>query len=670
MDENNVHPLPPIVWIEEQFADSNIKHRVDLADMSLTLGPPRGMRINYYDIKGDIVPNFYKVRVYPPDMSKDDEKTGYGEAGYRKYWQPKGLYQRLYWPRVLGVDHLANMGDISVPLFLVEGEKKALSLQSKLMELGIRGSVAGLPGVVHSQDILKELSTLTWKGKIKNQEFRRPTWLVYDHNDKGPAEAETRKGESLMLSHLARLNADIMALRWACQPDDGVQKIDDWLTKGGDLPLALEESAEGDFLGGDELTQFLLKINEDWGLYNGEYVMVTGTSRGARLNRTKFLDMNATYQVLVPAANGKLKKMPAALFWIEWPGRRVIDGFVNVPPPLGLPPQEWIDNNMNISEGWSPTEEIPWAVPETKLIDTLLENFCQGTEHYIWLRQHVAKMLLNPTETTSQAVILCGKPGTGKTMLMDSFKLLASKDMIGRLARNISLEKMDRFNSALAGTVIGLVEEPPKVQKGKDFESLVKLIVGAKTFEMESKGKDPIMLPSHIHLWVAMNLRYLSHLPPEDRRCNFYEGKKQIGEKGTGFAVQYAKFMEGPEFASIWLQWAKGISLEGYSPQLLGPVSAARLNAIAYSANQEEDFFSELGGNVITNADLWQQWSVAYPRSQISQRKLALMAQDSGWSKAQDVWINGKNQKTRARLSWLLENPDTDWGKEYKNTKF
>lgn len=654
MDIISLSP-PPIVWVGEQFEKSGISHRVDFAGMHLTLGPPRGIQINYYDIAGDLVPNYKRVRVYPEDLTVEVDNYRKGQ-GYRKYWQPAGLYQRLYWPKVLGVDHVANMADITIPLFIAEGEKKALSLQSKLIELGIPASVCSVPGVTIGKDLQRELSTLPWKATVQGRELSRPTWLVFDFNDRGNAEADTRKGESHMISILTRLHADLMALRWEAEVEQGVQKIDDWLVAGGDLPAAIKASMEADFIGGDELMQHLLAINASWGFYEGEFVKITAPNRGLRLSLQKFQTSNAPLYTLIPTKTS-VKKAASSAAWLEWPGRRIVEGFTSKPPALGAPLQEWFGPIMNLSPAWAPCEEVPFDLSDLGLIDVLLENFCEGHAHFKWLRQHIAHTLLFPHITTSQAVLLCGQPGTGKTMLFDTFKRLASPDMLGGLVRNIAMEKMERFNSQLANVVIALVEEPPKLQRGKDFSSMLKLIVGAKTFEMEGKGKDSIPLPTNVHLFVAMNLHYLTHTPPDDRRCNFFEGKEQIGDNGTGFAARYAKFAESPDFTNTWLQWCQRVDLSDYNPQLLGPVSRARLRAIGLSASREEDFFNSVlaDRNVLTNADLHQMWLMAHPRSDLTITKLGIMLQESGWSAAEDVWIEGKNHKTRARLSWLKE---------------
>lgn len=651
-------------WGVEQFEESGITDRVDKAGMLLTLGPPRGIRINYFDINGDIVPNYFRVRVHPEDFNEKRDDFKYGEEKFHKYWQPKGLYQRLYWPRVEGVDHRSNIGDVSCPIFLVEGEKKALALQSKLIALGIKGSAIGLPGVRIGKDLIKELQAIPWSVSVKNKEVSRPTWLVFDWNDSEKPEADTRKGESILVSTLSPLHASLRALRWPLPKNDhgntldaGVQKVDDWLVAGGDLPDALAASEEADFVGGNELMQLMLMFNEHWGMYKGVYVMIDGPNKGSILTRTQFMDETAEYFVL-DTTGKKPKKVPVSKEWMEWPGKRRIEGFTVFPPPYGEPLQEWVDGKLNMCQSWVPVEEPPpWMdAPPTHLIDTLLRNFCEGEEHFIWLRQHIAFMLLHPEIPTSQAVLMCGKPGTGKTLLMDSFRRLAHKEMLGGLAKSIRLDRKDDFNKEMEGTVIGIFEEPMKGAQGKDVESVVKRTVGVKVLDIRAMRQDSYQAPNVLHLFVAMNLRYLAHLGKDDRRCNFFEGKEKIGLDGNGFGKTYDEFLISEEFHMTWLAWVRSVDLTGYSPQVLGPCSKARTIAIGLSSTTEDDFFTceEFEScEAFTPSQMMWLWDKYNKNKEINEKKLGALLTAGGWySKLYSI----KGEKLRfwvANEEWL-----------------
>lgn len=628
-------------WVADQFVESGITDRVDKAGMAAYLGPPRGIRINYFDIEGNIVPNYFRVRVHPED-SKSEEGFKYGEAKFGKYWQPKGLYQRLYWPKVEGVDHLSNIGDVSCPIFLVEGEKKALALQAKLISLGIKGSAVGIPGVRIGKDLIKELQGIPWSVSVKNQNISRPTWLVFDWNDHDKPEADTRNGESIVVSVLVPLHASIRALRWDIPKnalgntlDAGVQKVDDWLVSGGDLPKALAESEQQDFVGGNELMGLMLMFNEHWAMYKGAYVMVDGPNKGSILSRTQFMDETAEYFVL-DTSSKKAKRVPVSHEWASWPGKRRLDGFTVLPPAFGEELEEWVDGKLNMSQSWVRVEEPPpWAdAPRTELIDTLLKNFCENDAQFKWLRQHIAHTLLHPEIPTSQAVLLCGKPGTGKTLIMDSFRLLANKHMLGGLVKSIRLDRKDDFNKEMEGTVIGIFEEPMKGAQGKDVESIVKKSVGTKVLDIRAMRQDSYQVPNVLHLFVAMNLKYLAHLGKDDRRCNFFEGKEKIGLDGNGFGKTYDEFMADDDFPLTWLVWARGVDLEGYSPQVLGPESSARRIAIGLSSTSEEDFFTcdEFEEcKVFTPYQMMCLWEKYNKNKEVNEKKLGAILSAGGW---------------------------------------
>lgn len=672
---SNVEPIQKnlIQWFAEQKAESGISDQMaDNAGLSLHVHDPAGFAIPYADMGGLPLKGYYRVRVRPG--AGVVEASGYPDgpdsSEPSKYWQPKGLGQRLYWPPVLGVNHVANLNGITTPLFITEGEKKALRLQASLLALGLQASVVGLPGVRLGQELCAELKALTMSAKAGSSTVHRPVWLVLDWNDRGEPERDTRAAEDRLQDLLLPLGASLFALRWPTPQGAGVQKIDDWLVAGGDLQAAISDSVDADVLGSTELRRQLLGMNRNWAMLNGRFVRIDdGPNRATVLPKTEFL--NETNQFFVWDDSGKRpKKLYVNKEWIEWAGHRTIAGFTCIPPALGEAPEPFVGDRLNTCQGWAPCTRLsPWDEPDFTMIETLLRNFCEAGEHFVWLCQHIAHMFRFPHVMTSQIVLLCGGVGTGKSMLLSTFLRLASEDRTGGLARSIRLDRKDDFNSELEGVVVACYEEPSKTQGGKDTESLIKNLSGVDVLSVRKMRSDAYSVPNYIHLFVAMNLRYLTHTDRNDRRCNFFEAKQNISvEAGNGFGKQYDEwFRTDPQALATWHEWVYSVDLTGYSPQVLGPVSAARLKAIGFSSTSEEDFFSHEmfeDKQVWTNPEIQQAWQQHNPRSPLSDKKLSLLCIEHWGDTVRVVNTGSTTVRMRSTRPGWAEKAGREWAQE------
>lgn len=592
---HNVTKLPRpqslVEWFQEQKAQSGISEAMaDTAGLQLYLDPKeigvKGYLIPYYHRTGELS-DYYRVRVFPAcitaEGAEDYEAKAFGKIG--KYWQPKGSGLTLYWPRVANVDHTLNLPDTVAPLFIVEGEKKALKLQVALLAIGVKGSVVGMPGAALGEDLRGDLSTIPLGG--------RAVFICFDWNARGTSEANTRKAESNLDTHLRKVGATPYVLRWPVTPEAGEQKVDDWLVAGGDLGAALRYSIDNDFGVGSELYSLQVMLNDHWAMLNGKYVRMSGPNRSLVLGKGQFLDETAEHFVLSP----KGKRIQANAAWIQWESKRRVDGFCWEPPGLGEARRDLIDNKVNISPQWPPLPACPpwqdgWET-RPEMIDRLLRNFCEADEHFVWLCQHIAHMLRHPGVTTTQVVHICGVGGTGKGLLQESLQRV-----MGSFMADVDLGRADDFNGELKGLVCAFYNEPSKfVGRVKDLESLLKKLAGSQEIIIREMRTDAYTVPNFLHIFITMNHHYTTHLDAHSRRDNYFKAKeaiKPVEEGGNGFGPEYWAFMQSPEFLPTWHAWALGVDLAGYSPTTLGPVSDARRLAIGLSEDLAEDFFGEL----------------------------------------------------------------------------
>src|SRR5258708_25386121 len=113
-------------WITPELADRGMLRRVDAIEGREVIGQKgtrdcAGLLIAYY-WPGEPSPFNYRVRRDNPEW--EEGKNGQLKQK-RKYLGPPGGANRLYVPP--GVT-LAQLQDPAIPIFIVEGEKKALAL--------------------------------------------------------------------------------------------------------------------------------------------------------------------------------------------------------------------------------------------------------------------------------------------------------------------------------------------------------------------------------------------------------------------------------------------------------------------------------------------------------------------------------------------------------------
>ncbi len=158
----------------------------------------------------------------------------------RKYLQPVGERPRLYFPAGTSV---AELADLRCPIFIVEGEKKALSLARALKELGITAIAIGIGGVFSWRSSCRERLPNGTLGKGKSRPIPdldlvrwtgRDVFLIFD-SDVTTNWKVTSAETALALELRARGGSvNMIRLPGASQPKVG---IDDFLVGHGPMVL-------------------------------------------------------------------------------------------------------------------------------------------------------------------------------------------------------------------------------------------------------------------------------------------------------------------------------------------------------------------------------------------------------------------------------------------------
>ncbi len=125
-----------------------------------------GLNIPYYKSESQLDDNFSRVRLDVPINAKAKEHTGIYNKKQTpvRYLSRKGAGNRLY----IVEEVWRVLGDVSVPLYFVEGEKKALKMvQDGYMAIG----VAGIYGGFQDGKLLPDFDLINLIGRISSVAF-------------------------------------------------------------------------------------------------------------------------------------------------------------------------------------------------------------------------------------------------------------------------------------------------------------------------------------------------------------------------------------------------------------------------------------------------------------------------------------------------------------------
>lgn len=184
-------------------------------------------------------------------------------------------------------------------------------------------------------------------------------------------------------------------------------------------------------------------------------------------------------------------KVPVSSIFLNSP-RRVIVDRLSVNPSQGK--VFFGTDGLKIANTWSgweiPPQEEPVDITEIDwFIDYMKRVVCQNDlDLYEWVLMWIADIFQNPAEKPGTALVLVGKQGAGKSLLMENI----IRPIIGNAhsAKAGTLEKLtSKFNSHMGGKLFIQGEEVMNSNRRSDADAL-KDAITSRVRSVEIKGKD------------------------------------------------------------------------------------------------------------------------------------------------------------------------------------
>lgn len=198
------------------------------------------------------------------------------------------------------------------------------------------------------------------------------------------------------------------------------------------------------------------------------------------------------------------------------PGLKIEDRFYNLWRGFSVKPLE-------------PTE----AVTEDMLTATsmfeehLLKNVCENNKEYAhWVMAWFAHIIQKPHTITASALVLKGKKGVGKNVLLDCVGALFNPHYMVTADKRFLL---GNFNAHMEHTSL-LVLDEATWGGAKEEDSKLKALITGKELEIERKGVDSYKARSYINVAILGNEDWIVPATEGERRYavfNVGEGRKK-----------------------------------------------------------------------------------------------------------------------------------------------
>lgn len=530
---------------------------------------------------------------------------GFRAERVAKYLQPPGTGSQIYFPRIPGGDWVRVAEETTVPVYVTEGEAKAL-----VASLRIAPTIAlgGVYSFTDSQGKLNpDLESMKWAG--------RPSAIIYDsdalYNSK-VAAAEARLAYELFY----RLRAALKIVRL---PGTRERKtgLDDYLRLFGAESLRRLIQDTSTLLAKDGK---IIAMNEEIMWVESEQ-LVYDIRRRAWMQKTSILaGSKYSAETIATFSNGggtQVTNKSVAKMWLTHPLARRVDEVLFRPGEGNVVVGDFGRTAMNL---WEPQEIVRGdATPFVDLSEHLFRNL--RPENRDLAVRLLAYKAQNPQEKVPMSIVLLGPQGSGKTLWADLVREAFGAYGVSITPKDLGAE----FQGWLETAIVAVVNEIAPKELAPVREKL-KALISDLRHSMNEKYRAVRQINSYTFYIITSNRRGVGAYDYDDRRMfvvdcpaprekSFYD---RIGEfkRNGGAATVYAYLMDYP--------------LNGWRPPQSAPVTPekfmARIEALTPVERLAEDMKTAQSGNVVRS---WFDRSVAWAEGVITSPNPKLAAMGS-----------------------------------------
>lgn len=503
-----------------------------------------------------VVKDFCRVRYYHDNTAPKSFK----KKKLVRYTQPNNSGIHAYFPIAEGIDWVAIAEDVTIPIMITEGEKKALA-----------GCIAGIPtiglgGVYNfSQDgeLLPIMDRIRWKN--------RPVYICYDSDAANNEKIQLAEGRLATELSMKR-RAEIFLPRLPDKSAGDKMGIDDFLVQEGTDALfdLLESSPQIRKIDAEvlRLNQEVIWIENEGmliDLNSDQWIKKADFQNGSRFSSRKI-------EVMAMRGAGT-KTVSISKEWLTHPLARRYDDTVFRPgstdKAVPMPTGGIGYNRFRGLEG-----EEGDVAPFFELYDWLMSRTDEFDPDLLW--KIIAYKIQNLEARINLGIMLLGKQGSGKTLFCDIVagmvepynKVLASNEM------------GSDFNGWIETALIVVMNETNSAKLKFSMDKL-KTYITDPIQTMNEKYRIVRQVESHALFLFNSNERSAGAFSNDDRRMVII-GCPDIHPNKDKFYEPIVKWMRDGGSQKL-LHWMQNYDLDGWEPPHRAPET--REKRMAYFAS-------------------------------------------------------------------------------------
>jgi hypothetical protein len=467
-----------------------------IAELGFSIGRCTSERIPYHDLDGSFLKtdtNMMAVRYRPHKVLSEGQKG--------KYLSPRGSGSAAYLPQVPGINWAELAHDATSPLFVTEGEYKAL-----------KACVAGFPTVglggvnmtKGKHGIVGPLNKFVWES--------RKVYIVFDCDEEStphaPFKPQVDKALTQFCAMLSLYRAEVYVLYLARTPQwSAGQKmgLDDYIEAGGTLE---------DLVGTQSTPTTepqLAKMMDKYAIALVNKPHILDLETGNKYTTGDFHNLIEVNKVR-PHPESAKRVVKISQDFITHDSRPTFGKYVF--DPQNAP---GLDQELGVYNEWPGMPVFPVYNEEQEAVFVeFMKSMCG--EHFDYVVSWLAHIVQCPWEKTTIAMLcMSDVQGAGKSMLGEIMGEVLGGPL-SQLYGSIPLSRVvdPKFNASIARKLF--VQSDEADEFFSNAESRLKDLISSPVVIVEPKGLDAYPLANLMRLFITTNSMTPLRLDKENRR--------------------------------------------------------------------------------------------------------------------------------------------------------
>lgn len=284
---------------------------------------------------------------------------------------------------------------------------------------------------------------------------------------------------------------------------------------------------------------------------------------------------------------GKEKTVPTAREWMQWPHRNKARGLTFAPggDVFVLDPKK--GRLLNMWQGWGAEPVKGDVTPFHRLIKRLFGNL--PAEQQRWVLQWIAYPFRYPGTKLHCALVVFGKPGTGKTLLAEYIACLYGE--AGSLITQVQLDSA--FNGWIRCKAFVVGDEVVTRESRRSIAEVMKSWITGHVVTVNQKYIEPYALPNVANFFLTSNHDDALHVEDHDRRYFVHEvgSNPMTPEEGKYFG----EWIKEPRNRNALLyHLTHEVDCTGFEPGGHAPMTEAKADMVAAGRNALDSWVLQL----------------------------------------------------------------------------